>query len=304
MSVALLFPGQGSKGVLPTLSLAQATPAGPALLARAASAAGLEVAALSARGGRALEDTAVLQPTMVAISLALHGALPGAGRGLEAVAGHSLGEIAAWAASGGLSPEHAVDLAATRGRLMAREAAKDPGGMLALASEAELARALAIGKEHGGAGLAACNAPDEHVVAGSERALRAIAAAVPVRRLPVAGAWHGPGMAGAVEEFTRALQALPRYPARLPWISGEDGEALRDPDAISARLARQLTRPARFTRILATLWARGVRTFVTVGPGAVLRALVRRNLGEEAAVLGTESHRELAQVAAVLGGAS
>lgn len=310
MTAALLFPGQGSKGVLAGLALALSSPAGAALIDRAAAAAGVVRAELAARGGRALERTEVLQPVLTAISLAAHAHLLAAGLGAVAVAGHSLGELAAWSAAGCIAPEDAVDLAALRGRLMAREAARRPGGLLALldGTEAAVRAALAIGGARGSIAVGAFNAPDEVVLTGDEEALCAVAAALPSRRLPVAGAWHGPAMLGAVEELRAALHATPRRPMRVVWVSNRDGAVLGSDrgDEIPDRLAEQLARPVQWTRVLAALAALVPSAFVTVGPGAVLRGLVRKSLGSLAGarVHGTEDAGDLARTLEALQGSA
>jgi [acyl-carrier-protein] S-malonyltransferase len=289
VKVALLFPGQASRNLLAALEDAARDPAGLALLDRAAAAAGVPRERLFERGGRALDRTEILQPALTAIalhaarSLALDGVTP------LAVAGHSLGELAAWSIAGGISAEDAVDLAALRGRLMAREAERFPGGLLALldGSDAAVHRALAAGLPHGSLAVAAWNAPDEVVLTGAAAALAAAAFAVPARPLAVAGAWHSPAMAAAVSELRAALHAAPRHPLVCPLIANRDGLSAPE-DRIPDLLAEQLTHPIQWTRTLATLTNLGVTDLVTAGPGAVLRGLARKCLGASTRVHGTE----------------
>ncbi len=175
--------------------------------------------------------------------------------------------------------------------------------MLAIAGgEAAAAQALALAGA-GGAEIAAWNAPDEVVIAGPEGALAAVAAALPSRRLAVAGAWHGASMAGAVEELRAALRALPRRAPVARFLDG-DGDESAHPDDLPDHLAERLVRPVHFTRALARAAALGVDTFVTAGPGAVLRALVRRNLGASGRgaprVHTTEDAADLARTVAAL----
>ncbi|WP_437993953.1 ACP S-malonyltransferase [Sorangium sp. So ce145] len=307
MTVALLFPGQGSKGVLAGLELATSFAEGRSLVERAAAAAGVAIEQIAAQGGRALDRTEVLQPVLTAIALAAHRRLRAAGVRARAVAGHSLGEIAAWCAAGAIAPEDAVEIAALRGRLMAREAARRPGGLLALLDGTETAvrAAIAIGKKRGAIDVGAVNAPDEVVLTGDDAALRAVAAALPSRRLPVAGAWHGPAMAGAVEELRTALHALPRRPLEAAFVSNRDGAVLDADRAgeIPDRLADQIACPVEWARSLATLADRGVNDFITVSPGAVLRGLARKSAAlTRARVHGTEDARDLARTLEALGG--
>jgi len=283
VTTALLFAGQG---VPPPWVARELLDTGPAraLLAAASEATGADVARLVARGGRALERPEILQPALVAVCLAVDALLEEAGVRPDLVLGHSLGELSAWAASGAIDRAAAVAAAALRGRLMAREAAARPGGMLALrgADQAACEEALAAGAAAGAISLAAENAPDEWVLAGDDAALAAAAAAarVPSVRLPVAGPWHSPAMAGAEAELAAALAALPRRPSRALLVSGRDGRAIAAGDAeVPALLAGQLTRPNRFAPALRQLAACGASRLVAVGPGKLLRSLVRRTLG-------------------------
>jgi acyl transferase domain-containing protein len=295
VTVAFLFPGQGSRGLLAALDLAEARGPACALLDRACAATGVPRGRLRAQGGRVLERTAVLQPVLTALALGVYREMAEAGVACDLVLGHSLGELAAWSATGAVSPEDAIEAAALRGRLMEREAARHPGGMIAIpGGDAEVTLALALAP---GASVAAWNAPDEVVLAGPEDAVLAVARALPSRRLAVAGAWHGPAMAGAVEELRVALHRLPRRAPSVRLVSGADGD-VAPPEGIADRLADQLVRPVRFAAALARLRALGARTVVTVGPGAVLRGLVRKTLGPEPAgprVLTTDDAGSLAR---------
>lgn len=286
MKVAFLFPGQGARNLLAGLALARSWPQGAKLVELAANGVDLE-----ANAGRAFERTEVLQPVLTAISLAVYQALevttvslsPAGERASAAVIlGHSLGELPAFAAAGVITDEAAVKLAALRGQLMAREAAKHPGGLIAL-------RSLEEAKGHQ---LAAINAPDEVIVSGTEAALRGLRGT----RVPVSGPWHSQAMQGAVDEFRAALRALEPQPAKFPLIRNLDGALGHSLDT----LADQLTRPVHFVAALNTAVAQGIDTFVTIGPGAVLRGLLRRNLGTTVRILTTEDAHDFDRTRAIL----
>ncbi len=305
MKIALLFPGQSPKHLLPAVLDAAADPAGQALLDRAAFAAQVPCSRLLDHGGRALDRTEVLQPVLTAVALHAARALLDAGIVPSAVAGHSLGELAAWCVAGALAPEDAIDLAALRGRLMAREASLSPGGLLALldGSDAAIQRAIAAGSPHGSIAIAAWNAPDEIVLTGDNAALAAAGAVVLSRRIPVVGAWHSPAMGGAVEELRRALHAVPRRALACPLIANRDGRVAA-PDAIPDHLAEQLTHPVCWTRTLETLSSLGITDHVTAGPGAGLRGLSRKCQGESTRVHGTEDAAGRRRTLAALRGSS
>jgi acyl transferase domain-containing protein len=131
------------------------------------------------------------------------------------------------------------------------------------------------------------------VVSGPEDAIKKLRGT----RVPVAGAWHSEAMRGAIEEFRSALGA--GAAPKVPVISTLDGE-LNHP--LSA-LADQLVKPVQFVRALQTAVEKGVTTFVTVGPGTVLRGLIRKNLGTSVQILTTEDSADLARTISALRGA-
>jgi len=266
-----------------------------ALLDRAALSADTDRKRLFARGGRELTSTRVAQPALLALCLTICEELTQRGVRPAYAAGHSLGELTAWAALGAISTEHAVDLAGERGRLMEREARRHPGGMLALVdqSEAEVDRALRLGTRRGALSLAARNGPREWVLSGEEAALSIVRArfrSVPVR---TSGPWHSEAMAGAVAELSRALVEVPRRTISGRLIANRTGGVVEREAEIPALFAEQLVRPIHWMAVLHTLWDLGTRRFVTVGPGRVLSGLLRKNFGSNASVLSTETPREL-----------
>lgn len=280
-----LFAGQGIEPpwVSPELL---ADPCVAELVEVAGEAAGCDVRRLLARGGRELARTEVLQPALVAVCLGIDRRLARAGLRPSIVLGHSLGELAAWAAAGGISAEDAVRLAAKRGALMAREAARRPGGMLRVTCdrgtcERLVAEAAAAGAGAGAICIAAHNAPEEWVVGGDPAPIAWLAARLPSARLAVAGAWHSPAMEGAAAEFTAAIAAVPQRPLHARMIANRDGRFVDGAD-VPERLAGQLVRPIEWVASLATLASAlpAPARLLAIGPGKLLRRLVRDCLGD------------------------
>jgi [acyl-carrier-protein] S-malonyltransferase len=259
--IALLFPGQGMEG----------TPRGP--------------------DGRWLTRTDEIQPWLVAESLRVAARLDKAGVRAVAVAGHSVGELAAWAAAGGLSFGVAVEIAAARGALMAREAEAHPGRMLALDGDAPVCPPGAV--------IACRNAPQKWVLSGSRDALASLQRAPGARWLAVTGAWHSPLMAGALDELRTLLQRVPATPTHTRWLSNRDGRAARDAD-IPTLIAEQLVHPVDWAATMRTLDELAVTDYVTVGPGRILRGLVRANLGARTRVHTTEDDADFARTLAAV----
>jgi [acyl-carrier-protein] S-malonyltransferase len=292
--VAVLFPGQGVD-LAPALSAW--LPKCSELLECAGSAVGGDAARLLERGGRQLWLTQIAQPVLLALSLEVSKELASRGVGGEVAAGHSLGELAAWSALGGVEATAAIELAAERGRVMAREAERHPGGMVALVDvdEATVEDALRWGQQRAGLTVAARNAPDEWVLSGDEPALSAVLSRFRSVRLRTQGAWHSPAMEGAVDDVLAAFKALPRRALSGRLVANRTGDVVAFDSEIPELLAEQLVRPIQWMACLRTLHERGARRFVTIGPGKVLRGHVRKTLGHGVRVLSTETPSDLDQ---------
>lgn len=285
MTQVFLFPGQGSE--MPGMGGAALTRPGPvrALLDRASAAVGQDLAQLIARGGPALARTELGQPALIAVSLGLALQSPVVP---QAVAGHSVGELAAFSVAGCLAPEQAIDAVVVRARLMARA---EGGAMAALraSSEAEVREAIAGAPVE----IAAHNGPDEWVLTGDRAALLAIAARAAIVMLPVSGAWHSRALAGIADEWRAALGTAQWQRPRVPVVANATGAFIGDEDLVDL-LVGQLTRPVRWAETMQTL--RGAARWHVFGPGRVLRGLCRASHGPRAQVVlhdGDEAAPEL-----------
>ena len=189
--------------------------------------------------------------------------------------GHSLGELTAAAWGGALSLDAAVRLAAERGRLMQLHGERATG---MLAVELPEAAAAELAGEHG-LQVAAVNAPDRTVLAGTEAALEAALATATARgvaaaRLPVTHGFHSPAMAAAQAAWAATLTDTPFAPVSRPVHSTVTGRPLAGDD-LRAVLTRQLTAPVRFHAAAREL-AQSCDLLVEVGPGTMLTALCAR----------------------------
>jgi acyl transferase domain-containing protein/nucleoside-diphosphate-sugar epimerase/acyl carrier protein len=218
-----------------------------------------------------LDDTAAAQPALVALSVVLGELLSGLGVQATVVCGHSIGEVAAAALAGVLSPADAVRLAARRGRLMADTAS---GGVMVAVRAAPQRIQLAEG-----AAIAAVNAPDEIVVSGPAAAVEASLANIDAPRTPlrVSHAFHAPGMDGVVEPLAAFVETLVLSRPGLTVLSPADG----------GRVDAALTEPAWWGRQAraTVLFADAVRAapvdvWVELGARPILTALAARNGAE------------------------
>ncbi len=286
MSGVFLFPGQGAES--PGMGGASLRRPGPVrgLLERASAALRVDLVAIITRGDPALARTEVGQPALIAVSLGLALEQQAAGLIPTAVAGHSVGEIAAFCLAGCLAPEVAVDCVIERARLMAQAARQVQGGMAAVRVDSEAAAndAIALGLTAGKVELAAHNGPEEWVLTGDRRALAAIAVRFPTVPLPVSGPWHSQAMAEAGAQWRTTLEAAGLRPPRLPVVANADGGFVRPGADLVQLLAGQLTQPVRWAESLATLARAGATRWHVFGPGRVLRGLCRANLSTACAV--------------------
>ncbi|MFD8467966.1 amino acid adenylation domain-containing protein [Streptomyces cyaneofuscatus] len=223
----------------------------------------------------ALAMTEVAQPLLVASGVALARQLREWGVEPDAVAGHSVGEIAAACVGGVLTLRDAVRFAAERGRLMG--AFTEPGAMVAVRGGEEAVAAV-VAEADGDLAVAAYNGPGFQVLSGSvgavERAARDLdAQGIPVRRLRVSRAFHSPLMRPVAERLADAARALTLHEPSVPLMSTVTAEW--QPVLGPEYLREQALRPVLFGAAVERLAGEGYDTFVEVGHGATLSGAAR-----------------------------
>jgi len=281
--IALLAPGQGSQteGMLsPWLE----SPGAADRLASWSEASGLDLARLGTTAStEEITNTAIAQPLIVAATLLAYQELTT--RGLLAgservVAGHSVGEIAAYAIAGVLAADDAVALAATRGAEMAKACAHEPTGMSAVlgGDETEVLARL----EQLDLVAANRNAAGQIVAAGRLGALEKLAEDPPekarVRALGVAGAFHTEFMASALDGYATAAQHVATAEPTAVLLSNRDGRPVTSAADAMEKLVAQLTRPVRWDLCSETLRQRSVTAIVEFPPAGALSGIAKREL--------------------------
>ena len=195
-------------------------------------------------------------------------------------AGHSVGEIAAYAIAGVISSDDAVALAATRGAEMAKACAIEPTGMSAVLGGEEadvLSRLEALDLVP-----ANRNAAGQIVAAGSLAALDKLAEDPPekarVRQLATAGAFHTHYMASATDGYAAAAEAVATSEPTATLLSNADGQPVASAADAMSKLVAQLTRPVRWDLCTETLRAAGVTAIVEFPPAGALAGIAKREL--------------------------
>jgi [acyl-carrier-protein] S-malonyltransferase len=249
------------------------------------AASGLDLARLGTTAStEEITDTAIAQPLIVAATLLAHEELTR--RGVLAdtkecvVAGHSVGEIAAYAIAGVMGADDAVMLAATRGAEIAKACAAEPTGMSAVlgGEEAEVLARL----DQLDLVPANRNAAGQIVAAGSLTALDKLAEDPPtkarVRALGVAGAFHTRYMASALEGYAAAAATIQTSEPTATLLSNHDGKPVASAAAGIQTLVSQLTQPVRWDLCTATLRGHNVTAIVEFPPAGTLTGIAKREL--------------------------
>ncbi|MDX6325185.1 MAG: [acyl-carrier-protein] S-malonyltransferase [Nocardioidaceae bacterium] len=249
-----------------------------------------------------IRDTAIAQPLLVASALVTALELfphpADAFDKIGAVAGHSVGELAAAAGARAITAEQAMVLVRERGKAMAAAAAQTPTSMTAILG-GDRDEVLAKLAEHG---LTAANdnGPGQIVAAGTVDQLAALAADPPARArltpLSVAGAFHTQHMAPAVEVLSQLGRAVSTHDARTPVISNRDGHVVHDGREVLYRIVNQIAAPVRWDLCMETMLDLGVTGVLEMPPAGTLTGIAKRAMkGVDTFALKTPDQLEAAR---------
>ena len=298
--LAFVFPGQGSQFVGMAKALAETSPAAAAVFKTADEALGEPISRLAWEGPEEdLNRTENSQPAMLAASIAYLAAVRERWAELEVdipapafAAGHSMGQYTALVATGALDLADAVRLVRTRGQLMQASGAGREGRMAAIIGldDARLPELVAQAGVHGVFGIANRNSPGQVVVSGERAAVEAsltIAKELGARRaieLPVSVAAHSPLMAEAAGGMAKVLAGITFRDPHPPLLANADATPITTADACRTELVNHLTTGVDWVGAVRAMRAKGVTTFIEVGPGQVLTGLIKR-IVDDAVVL-------------------
>ncbi|MDJ0883215.1 MAG: SDR family NAD(P)-dependent oxidoreductase [Desulfobacterales bacterium] len=307
--VAFLFPGQGSQYLHMGQDWVAWFPEALAALESADGHFGQDTPLTDyiyppAEAGQAktreeaLRNTAVAQPAIGAVSVAMEKVLRRFGVRPEFTCGHSYGELAALYSAGWIDEATLYTLSVLRGQLMAAAGGPDgasSGTMLAVKAPLEKLASL-LASDDLDVVLANRNSPSQGVLSGSVEAIAQAEAACKNQkfrtiRLPVAAAFHSKLMQEAQAPFAAALENTRFEPSETQVFANTTGKPYPlDPEAIKAILGDHLLNPVNFVDEISNLYQAGVRIFIEVGPKTVLSGLVRQILkGQPIHALATDA---------------
>jgi len=290
MTIALVFPGQGSQAVGMGTALADAFPVARETFEEVDEALKQNLFKLMSEGP---EDSLVLtenaQPALMSVSLAVMRVLESEGKfdisaSVACVAGHSLGEYSALAAVGSFTLADTAKLLKIRGQAMQQAVPVGEGGMAALlGADLEAATKLADAAAEGEVcSPANDNASDQVVISGAAAAIDRAVALAPEHKikraipLQVSAPFHCSMMAPAADVMRDSLANVDVAPPLVPLIANVTAKSVQEPDMICRQLVEQVTGMVRWRESVLQMKTDGVDTLVEVGSGKVLTGLVRR----------------------------
>ncbi|MDE2010353.1 MAG: ACP S-malonyltransferase [Candidatus Omnitrophica bacterium] len=298
LNIALIFPGQGAQKVGMGLEFFQNSPQAKAVFEEADRICANNLTKVVFEGPEdKLTSTAYSQPAIFTVSVAALEAFKAHPKfknyDVKFTAGHSLGEYAALYAAGVMPFDEALRLVQKRASCMEEAARENQGAMTAVIGF-ESSKLVEICRRTG-AEIANFNSNEQIVITGHkakvEAAMEEIKAAGGQKIIPltVSGAFHSSLMASAASKFAEALKEISFSPSQVPVLSNVTGlphssnpvnlvssVVIPAQAGIQDNLARQITSSVQWVKCVEYMASQGIKNFIEIGPGKVLKGLIRR----------------------------
>lgn len=279
--IAFVFPGQGAQYTGMAKDFWEQIPASRRVFDIAREVSGIDMEELMFTENEQLNITEYTQIAMLTAELAILEAVKEQGLSADVMAGLSLGEYGALAASGVLSMRDALAVVRKRGIYM-QEAVPEGGAMAAvLGLDAETVASVCEAAE-GCVSVANYNCPGQIVITGEaaavENACEQLKSAGAKRTLPlkVSGPFHSSMLAGAGEKLGAVLEPMILGDIEIPYVTNVTADYVTDKSQVKELLKLQVSSPVKWQQSMERMLADGVDTFVEIGPGRTLSGFMKK----------------------------
>ncbi|PUU90125.1 MULTISPECIES: ACP S-malonyltransferase [Halanaerobium] len=282
-NLVFMFSGQGSQYVGMGKELYENYEAAKSILDKAEEIVDFDLKDMIFNGPEAdLNNTKNTQPAIYTVSAMIKAVLAEHGLDAAAAAGHSLGEYSALYAAGVLSFADGLKLVRRRGELMDQADPEGKGTMAAIIGLADKEVESVLKEIDGIVTVANYNSPGQVVISGEVTAVEAAGellsekGAKRVIPLTVSGAFHSPLMEPAKEELKNTIESVEFKDAQIPLIANVTADYVKESSEIKSALIKQLNNSVRWVETIERFKEDGYEDYVEVGPGRVLKGLMRR----------------------------